>query len=77
MTLRLLWKWRRFLKKWDQTGINYVPVSQWTMAQKGYKKVEVVGLTDKRQITAHFGAIFFLMNLMAKQHFSRAIRSDM
>lgn len=41
---------------WDQTGINYVPVSQWTMAQKGSKRVEVVGLTDKRQITAVFGA---------------------
>lgn len=39
---------------WDQTGINYVPVSQWTMDKKGSKRVEVVGITDKRQITAVF-----------------------
>ena len=39
---------------WDQTGINYVPVSQWTMERKGSKRVEVIGLNDKRQITAVF-----------------------
>ena len=39
---------------WDQTGINYVPVSQWTMAKEGSKRVEVVGLNDKRQSTAVF-----------------------
>ena len=39
---------------WDQTGINYVPVSQWTMEKKGSKCVEVIGLGDKRQITAVF-----------------------
>ena len=39
---------------WDQTGINYVPVSQWTMAKEGSKRVEVVGINDKRQITAVF-----------------------
>ena len=39
---------------WDQTGINYVPVSQWTMDKKGSKRVEVVGIDDKRQITAVF-----------------------
>ena len=40
---------------WDQTGIKYVPVSQWTMEQKGAKRVEVHGVDDKRQITAVFG----------------------
>ena len=44
------------LINWDQTGINYVPASHWTMAVKGSKRVEVVGLNDKRQITAVFGA---------------------
>ena len=39
---------------WDQTGIKYVPVSNWTMAKQGTKKVEVVGVSDKRQITAVF-----------------------
>ena len=39
---------------WDQTGLNYVPVSQWTMAREGSKRVEVVGLNDKRQITGVF-----------------------
>ena len=36
---------------WDQTGIKYVPVSNWTMEVKGAKRVEVVGVDDKRQIT--------------------------
>ncbi len=43
---------KQMIINWDQTGINYVPVSQWTMAQKGSKRVEVVGITDKTQITA-------------------------
>lgn len=36
----------------DQTGISFVPCSQWTMAKRGVKQVEMVGLDDKRQITA-------------------------
>ena len=40
---------------WDQTGIRYVPVSSWTMEKEGSKGVEVVGVEDKRQITAVFG----------------------
>ena len=39
---------------WDQTGLNLVPASSWTMATKGSKRVELKGLTDKRQITAIF-----------------------
>ena len=41
---------------WDQTGLNYVPVSSWTMEKQGAKRVEINGLDDKRQITAVFGA---------------------
>ena len=41
---------------WDHTGINIVPGSQWTMEQKGSKRVELAGLNDKRQITAVFCA---------------------
>ena len=37
---------------WDQTGVKYVPVSNWTMEVKGSKRVEVAGADDKRQITA-------------------------
>lgn len=40
---------------WDQTGLNYVPVSNWTMAREGSKRIEITGLNDKRQITAVFG----------------------
>ena len=39
---------------WDQTGIHYVPVSSWTMAKEGSKRVEIAGIDDKRQITAVF-----------------------
>ena len=41
---------------WDHTGINYVPVSNWTMATEGLKQIKVAGLGDKRQLTAVFGA---------------------
>jgi len=37
---------------WDQTGIHYVLVSYWTMAEEDSKRVEIVGAEDKRQITA-------------------------
>ncbi len=39
---------------WDQTGISIVPGSSWTMEAKGTKRVEIVGMGDKRQITAVF-----------------------
>jgi len=29
---------------WDQTEIHYVPVSNWTMAKEGSKRVEIVEL---------------------------------
>lgn len=37
---------------WDQTAISIVPGSTWTMEIKGAKRVEMVGTSDKRQITA-------------------------
>ena len=39
---------------WDQTGISVIPGSSWTMEAKGSKRVEIVGISDKRQITAVF-----------------------
>ena len=41
---------------WDHTGIHYVPVSNWTLAKEGSKRVEIAGAEDKRQITAVFAA---------------------
>ena len=35
---------------WDQTGIKLVPCSSWTMEKQGEKRVEMVGVNDKRQI---------------------------
>ena len=32
---------------WDQTAINYVLVSNWTMAKQGSKKVKIAGVDDK------------------------------
>ena len=37
---------------WDQTGIRLVPSPSSTMDKKGVKRVEMVGQSDKRQITA-------------------------
>ena len=39
---------------WDQTGIKIIPTSTWTMEQRGARRVEMVGVNDKRQITAVF-----------------------
>ena len=36
---------------WDQTVINYVPVSNWTMAKQGSKKVKIAEVDDKWQIS--------------------------
>ncbi|CAH1239155.1 Hypp5730 [Branchiostoma lanceolatum] len=36
---------------WDQTGINIVPVGDWTLVEAGARQVPVVGHEDKRQIT--------------------------
>ena len=40
----------------DQTGIKLVPAGDWTMAAEGSRRVEVIGLSDKRQVTATFAA---------------------
>ena len=37
---------------WDQTGIKLVPCSSWTMEKQGQKRVEMVGVNGKGQITA-------------------------
>lgn len=39
----------------DQTALNYVPATSWTMEKEGTKRVEVVAKDDKWQITAVFG----------------------
>ena len=37
------------------SGINYVPVSSWTMEAPGTKRVEIIGKDDKQQLTAVLG----------------------
>ena len=39
---------------WDQTGLNTVPTSSWAMEEQGSKRVEIVGLGNKRLITTTF-----------------------
>ena len=41
---------------WDQIEISIVPGSTWTMELKGSKRVEITGISDKRQITTVFCA---------------------
>lgn len=43
---------------WDHTGQHYLPVSNWTMEVKGSQKILIVGLDDKRKITAGFAGLF-------------------
>ena len=40
---------------WDQTGVKIVPCSNWTMKQNGTKRVEMVPIDDKCQLTGVFG----------------------
>ena len=35
---------------WDQSSLNYVPTPNWTFEEKGIKRIEIVGLDDKRAI---------------------------
>ena len=44
----------KLILNWEQTGIKVVPSSTWTMEEYGSKHVEMVGITDKHQITAGF-----------------------
>ena len=39
---------------WDQTGIKMVPTGLYTMEKEGAKRIEIIGASDKRQITAVF-----------------------
>ena len=39
---------------WDQTGLNLVPASNWTLERKGAKRVGIKGFKDKRMITGVF-----------------------
>ena len=36
---------------WDHTALKLVPSSNWTMEKKGIKRIEIVAINDKRQIT--------------------------
>ena len=41
--------------KFDQTGVNIIPSSEWTMDDQGTKQVKVAGLGDKRKVTLALG----------------------
>ena len=50
--------------------MHLVPVSRWTMAEKGSDKVEIIGLDDKREIT---GESFICIQLCEKYYKSNQI----
>ena len=41
---------------WDQSGLNYVPVSKLTMEKEEAKRIEIKGFDNERQLTTVFGA---------------------
>ena len=45
---------RDLILNWDQTALKIVPVNSWTMEKKGSKRVELIAIDDKRQITGVF-----------------------
>ena len=47
----------KLIINFDQTGLKYVPVSDWTIEKEGSKKVPITGLRDKCHITAVFADI--------------------
>lgn len=63
----------------DQTALNYVPISHWTMDEEGAKRVEVVVKDDKRQITAVLEAlqqeIFYHLNSSMRERLIAAFHS--
>ena len=42
---------------WNQIAVHYLPVSNWTMAMEGSKKVSTAGIDDKQQITLVLTAV--------------------
>ena len=40
---------------WDQTGISYLPASNWTVEQVGSNQIQIIGKDGKQQLTAVFG----------------------
>ena len=42
----------KLILNWDQTDIKLVSLTGWTMEEQGARRVELVGLYDKQQITA-------------------------
>lgn len=46
---------KELIINWDQTGMKYVPVSNWTFETKGSKNVEIAGVDVSDQITVHIG----------------------
>jgi len=39
---------------WNQTGINYVPISSWIMEEEGSKRVKLIKNDDKKQLNVLF-----------------------
>ena len=46
----------RLVINWDHTGKKYIPTSSWTIKKEGKRRVEILGIDDKRQITGVFAA---------------------
>ena len=42
----------KLVMNWDQSDIQLMPSSNWTMEEQGSRRVAIEGLNDKRQITA-------------------------
>ena len=42
----------------DQTAIKYIPLSNWNMAQKWSKRVDMFGIDGKHQSTAIYVLLF-------------------
>ena len=46
---------KSMIVNFDETGVNIVPASNWTLHEQGAKQVPITGIDDKRQITAVLG----------------------
>ena len=54
--------------KWNQTGLKYVPVSEWTKAEEGSKRVEIDGKDNKQLfLSALWLVIFFCHSCMRER----------
>ena len=65
---------KELIINWNQTGMKYVPVFNWTFAEKGVKRVEIAGLNKKCDITVLLSCIMAFDKVATTQKIGHQIK---